>query len=83
MQQNRKSPDPTQLTNGPAKLTQALGIDKLANNTYVNMDEISLEPGFVPEHIVHTTRVGIKQAIDHPWRFYVAANPHVSRLAKA
>jgi 3-methyladenine DNA glycosylase Mpg len=38
-----------------------------------------LEQGIKPKAIVQTKRIGIKQAIDHPWRFYIKGNPYVSK----
>jgi DNA-3-methyladenine glycosylase len=31
------------------------------------------------EEIIRTTRVGITQAMDVPWRFYIKGNPYISR----
>lgn len=67
------------LTNGPAKLTQALGVSKVHNGAKLNSDEFWLEPGVKPGAIIQTTRVGISKAIDKPWRFYIKDNPYVSR----
>lgn len=69
-----------QLTNGPAKLVQAMGISK--KDYGVNLLEggkLRIESGDKPEKITQTTRVGIKRAVDHPWRFYISGNPFVSR----
>ena len=34
----------------------------------------------VPDNkIIETTRIGIKQAVDYPWRFYVKDNKFVSK----
>ncbi len=71
------------LTNGPAKLTQAMGITKTLGGTHIDDKKIYLEPGIVPEKIVQTTRIGISRAIDHPWRFYVADNAFVSRKVRS
>jgi DNA-3-methyladenine glycosylase len=69
-----------ELTNGPAKLCQALGITKQLNGH--NLREAPLRlvlvPQLSPEAIVTTRRVGISQAKDVPWRFYVKDNPFVS-----
>lgn len=80
MMKRRGLSDVRQLTNGPAKLVQAMGIDKSNYGNHIKEGPIHLEPGIKPEEIVQTTRVGIKKAIDQPWRFYIAQNPYVSKL---
>jgi len=79
MKKRRGLNNVSQLTNGPAKLVQALGITKDHGGTTLYEGNIRLEPGFTPKEIVQTTRVGIKKAVDQPWRFYVRNNPYVSR----
>jgi DNA-3-methyladenine glycosylase len=78
MKERRGISDENNLTNGPAKLVQALGISKHANGTKLG-GRIRLEPGFLPEKIVQTTRIGITKAVDQQWRFYVAGNHFVSK----
>jgi DNA-3-methyladenine glycosylase len=69
------------LTNGPGKLTKALGIDKSLNEA----DLTKLGPIFIstskvePLKIVRSTRVGIGQGLEREWRFYVKGNLFVSR----
>jgi DNA-3-methyladenine glycosylase len=82
MQKRRKLDDIQQLTNGPAKLVQALGITRQHGGSHLTHGTIRLEPGFKPQEIVQTTRVGISKAVDQPWRFYVAGNRFVSKPAK-
>jgi DNA-3-methyladenine glycosylase len=82
MRQRRGVEHTEQLTNGPAKLVQALGITKQLYGTHISKGPLRLEPGLIPDQIVQTTRVGISKAIDQPWRFYIAANPFVSKLSK-
>jgi len=69
-----------ELTNGPAKLCQALGINKQLNGH--NLREaplrLVLAPQLSSEAIVTTRRVGISQAKDVLWRFYVKDNSFVS-----
>lgn len=71
----------TNLCSGPAKLTQALNIDRELNGHNLNRPPLQLLPGDAvqPEHIITTTRIGIKKAVDVPWRFYIKNNPHVSK----
>jgi len=73
--------DPRQLTNGPGKLTQALGIDKELDSHDLTQPPLQLIPGYSisDEEIVATTRIGITRAVDKPWRFYIKGNPWVSR----
>lgn len=69
------------LTNGPARLAQALGLDKRQSgvNLLVASSPIRLELGTKPSAITTTTRVGISENKHHPWRFYITDNPHVSK----
>jgi DNA-3-methyladenine glycosylase len=81
MSENRKGLRGEQLTNGPAKLCYALGINKSMNGHDLHMPPLQLvinEP--VPQtSIVQTTRVGISQGREMPWRFYLKDNKYVSR----
>jgi len=79
MSQRRGLSDATRLTNGPAKLVQAMGITKEHNGTHLDHGGLRLEPGTIPTEIVQSTRIGIKKAIDQPWRFYIKDNAFVSR----
>ncbi len=69
------------LCSGPAKLTQALGISGGADGADLASGAVRiLEDGTPPPSSpVVTTRIGITRAVDIPWRWYVPANPHVSR----
>ncbi len=68
-----------QLTNGPAKLTQALGITLQDNGARLGEGRIELRSGDEPIDITQTTRVGITKAVDMPWRWYIAGNEWVSK----
>jgi DNA-3-methyladenine glycosylase len=70
------------LANGPAKLCQALGINKDWNGHDLSEPPLQLvmRPAVAQSNIVQTTRVGISRAKDVPWRFYIKDNPHVSQL---
>jgi len=72
-----------ELTNGPAKLAQALGLDISWNGTDLcTSDDLFLEEGEpVPDEIVMTaSRIGLSKGAtkDAPWRFVVKGNPFVS-----
>ena len=68
---------------GPGKLSQALGI----TGEFDGADLVTGDAGFQilddgtppPRTPVTATRVGISRAREHPWRWYVPGNPHVSR----
>lgn len=70
-------------TNGPGKLCKALSINKSHNEIDLCdlESEICILKGnkVFKENIVQTTRIGIKQAADYPWRFYIKDNPFISK----
>ena len=68
------------LTNGPAKLCQALAIDRSMNGHNLRLAPLQLliRDSLKPEAIIQTTRIGISQAKDMPWRFYIKDNPYIS-----
>ena len=78
MKQRRNRTD--QLTNGPAKLVQALVITKADyGKELYNNDELFIKPSSGTNFKIGTgPRVGISQAKDIPWRFWVKDNPFVS-----
>jgi DNA-3-methyladenine glycosylase len=69
------------LTNGPAKLCQALAATKAFNGH--DLSQVPLELRSMPEvddtQVVQTTRIGIRNAVDNPWRFYLKDSPWVSK----
>ncbi|HEU4830633.1 MAG TPA: DNA-3-methyladenine glycosylase [Candidatus Saccharimonadales bacterium] len=69
------------LTNGPAKLCQALAIDGQlgGHNLHGRPLRLIARPTLAPSDIVITTRIGISKAVDSPRRFYIKDNPFVSR----
>jgi len=70
-----------ELTNGPAKLCQALGIDKRLNGHDLTVSPLRLivQDSVDSRRITQTKRIGISQAKDVPWRFYETDNEYVSR----
>jgi DNA-3-methyladenine glycosylase len=68
------------LTNGPAKLTQALLIDKSLYGHNLNLKPLSLvlKPLKDKEVIVTAKRIGISKNKDKLRRFYIRGNPYVS-----
>jgi DNA-3-methyladenine glycosylase len=67
------------LARGPARLCQALGIDRDANGHDLALPPLTLEPGECPSRSVRTgPRVGLRAAADRPWRFWLPDEPTVS-----
>lgn len=69
------------LTNGPGKMTQALGIDASFNRKNLFTPSIYIyhpenQPNF---EIVTATRIGINVGKEFPYRFYIKNNPFVSK----
>jgi DNA-3-methyladenine glycosylase len=72
----------TELCSGPGKLTQALGVGLQHNALDLASGPVVILPrarGWREPQIVAGARVGITKAVELPWRFGVAGNPHVSR----
>jgi DNA-3-methyladenine glycosylase len=69
------------LTNGPAKICRAFGIDSKDNGVDLLGDDIYILDGeTVSEDSIHVSRrIGIKKSTDLPWRFYIKENPFVSK----
>jgi DNA-3-methyladenine glycosylase len=67
-----------ELTNGPGKLTQALGIELSENDTSLVTGPIRIARG---ERLRYVTgpRIGITKAADLPWRFCARGSRDVSR----
>lgn len=70
------------LTNGPGKLCQALGITKKQYGWDFLESPLRISEGIKVDRIAVGKRVGIDntgEARDYPWRFWVAGNEHVSK----
>lgn len=76
----RGGPD-RDLARGPARLCDALAIDLAQKGTSLTDGPVRLELGDPPPASEVSTgpRVGLRQAADLPWRFWLTANPTVSR----
>ncbi len=73
------------LARGPARLCKALAIDGRHNGVDLSSGDLTLAPGAtVPAASVATgPRVGLREAADHPWRFWVRDDPTVSTYRPA
>ncbi len=87
MMANRHGRSLRQLTNGPAKLAQALAIDQSLNgaNLCAPHGVIWLEdgPGVPDAQIATGPRIGLGKTpepwLSIPWRYWIRGNPYVSR----
>jgi DNA-3-methyladenine glycosylase len=81
MARRRNLTSPLQLTSGPGKLTQALGISLSLSGTHLGA-ALMLKPPRVdynPGPIATGPRIGITKATDRPWRYYLRDSPFLSR----
>lgn len=69
------------LANGPGKLVIALGIDRQEHNA----SSLTTGPIYIRGPVLHdfdmvtTTRIGLTQGVDLPYRYYIRGNRFVSR----
>ncbi|MCX6742827.1 MAG: DNA-3-methyladenine glycosylase [Candidatus Parcubacteria bacterium] len=96
MLKNRKLKDrkanfglrPSALTNGPAKLCQALKINKKLNKTNLTKSKIlylteNTKEKIIPSQIQCAKRIGVDYAGTYKhklWRYYLKDNPFVSKI---
>lgn len=70
----------TELCGGPARLVQAMGITRQHNGTDLTEAPLFIcRGGIMQEKTVATTRIGIKEGVELPLRFYIEGNPYISR----
>jgi DNA-3-methyladenine glycosylase len=91
MRQRRPVATVQLLTNGPAKLCQAMGIQRGLDGSDLCDPEAELFIATNPEveafrkergKTVTTVRIGLSQAADLPLRFYLSNSPFVSKTPK-
>jgi len=72
---------PPLTTNGPAKLTRALGIDFDLLGHDLRRSPLRLVQGdrVEPKEITKTTRIGISKAVDLERRYYINSSRYISR----
>ncbi len=69
-----------ELANGPAKLTEAMGIDgRMNGENLVLSRRLFLERGPQARDVEAGPRVGISVGVEHRWRFFVGGNRFVSK----
>ena len=85
MQKRRSMNNLQNLTNGPGKLTKALGITMNDYGHSFSEPPLYIAAGIIPDDISSGPRIGINntgEAKDYPWRFWVTGNSHVSHQRK-
>lgn len=80
MRRRRKTEQLQLLTNGPAKLVQAMGITKSDYGTSLLQGNLRIEDTGATPEIMSGPRIGITKAVDVPWRFWIVDNKFVSRI---
>jgi DNA-3-methyladenine glycosylase len=85
MRQFRNNPErDTNIASGPGKLCMAMSIDRRLNGEDLLGQTLWIEDGRLDAGPILTSpRVGVDYAgeyRDKPWRFYLANNPHVSKV---
>jgi DNA-3-methyladenine glycosylase len=82
MRERRGVRSDVELCSGPGKLTEALGVGLELNGADLAAPPFAVLPregGWEGVEIVAGPRIGITKAVELPWRFCAAGNPHVSR----
>jgi DNA-3-methyladenine glycosylase len=68
-----------ELCRGPGNLTRALGISLVQNRLDLVTSSLHIEDrGFRPAAVSWGPRIGIRVAVDRPWRCWIAGNQSVS-----
>ena len=73
----------TDWTNGPGKLSKALGVTMQYYGHHWTDKPLFIAEGVAPEGIMAGPRVGIGnagEAVHYPWRFFEEDNPFVSKF---
>jgi DNA-3-methyladenine glycosylase len=80
MLRNRSLDSDEHVTDGPGKLTQALGMDSgLNGEDLVTSDRLFIEEGKKVEGIGSSSRVGIRRGVEFKWRLFIKGNRFVSK----
>jgi len=86
MRQRRgENPKAIDLTNGPGKLCEALGINGSHNGLSLQRKPLVIREGrsVNSSDIEISPRIGISRAVDWPLRYLIRGNPYVSRFPRA
>lgn len=70
--QTKRGKATTHVADGPAKLVQALGLDKTLDKARLDNSKIRLTPPKQLHTIAQSPRIGVTKAVDVMWRFYIS-----------
>lgn len=79
MQARRGTRDLRVLCSGPARLTQALGINRAHDGRLLIDAPFELKRALDNPPLVTGPRIGVTRAAERPWRFGQASSPYLSR----
>jgi len=80
MKKNRKTGKITNLCSGPGKLCLSLNIDRNHNGLKIGKKIKVFDDGFNVGKIASSSRIGIKDALELQWRFFIERNEYVSKV---
>lgn len=78
MKQRRSSDKVENLCSGPGKLCQALDINKSQNGKLLGKEIQIHDDNYQVKEIGTSSRIGIKDALDLEWRFFIKNNKFIS-----
>lgn len=79
MKARRGSQEPLNLCSGPGKLVQAMGLTREQNGTSLLSPELHIVPATKQLAVQTTPRIGIRQAVDKPWRFIARDSAYITK----
>lgn len=80
-QRRKRARTPIDLTSGPGKLCQAMGVRLEDNRQSLFGPRMEVrDDGEVPGSISVSPRVGIRVGLDRFWRFFITGHPYVSQV---
>jgi DNA-3-methyladenine glycosylase len=79
LMEGRRGRGGRELTNGPAKLCQALGLDLSADGIDLATGPLGIWPGRKLARVMQSTRIGLSRGRELPLRFFDADSSFVSR----
>jgi DNA-3-methyladenine glycosylase len=83
MSTRRGLDEPHLLCSGPGRLTQALGITSEHGGADITAPPFELLPPVAPVEVEPSSRIGISQAVERPWRYVEAGTSWSSRARRA